>query len=195
MKKYIFPVILILTCFLSCLDDTDNYSTYFPLKVGNTWYYDYPTPQTNPWAMKTIKSSLINNNTVYYEWRYGEGVDLVDWIRRDEQGNIWNLKNNNEYLWFAFTLDNGSTYIYCYPDTFGHEIYYYNVSVRRNKSAEVPAGVFDDCIILFFDIPQVKDEEKIYTFAPNIGLVRLQHTGWSTKRLTSAIIDGVTIGN
>ena len=157
MRKYVFPIILILACFMYCSKDKNpmnsqnNYSsTYFPLKVGNTWYYDYPTPQTNPWAMKTIDSSFINNNTVYYKWTYGEGVDLVYNIRADEQGNIWNLKNNSEYLWFDFTQDSGSTYIYNCPDSFGDEIYYYSVSVRKNISTETPAGVFDDCIQLYW---------------------------------------------
>jgi len=202
MRTYAFLIIIILTYFINCAKDKNpmnspiiNTSTYFPLKVGNTWYYDSPTPQTNPWAMKTIKSSFVENNTVYYEWTYGEGVDVIDNIRADEQGNIWNLKNNNKYLWFDFTQDSGSTYVYNCPESFGENIYYYNVYVKKNISTETPAGVFDDCIELFFDIPQVVDEERIYTFAPNIGLVRLQNNGWSTKRLTSAIIDGATVGN
>ena len=144
--------------------------------------------------MKIIKSSFIKNNTVYYKWTYDEGVDVVDSIRADDQGNIWNLKNNSEYLFFNFTQDSGSTYIYNCPESFGNEIYYYYVSVRKNISTETPAGVFDNCIELFFAIPQVRDVEKIYTFAPDIGLVRFQNNGWSTQRLTSAIIDGATIG-
>lgn len=202
MRTYIFLIFIILTYFINCsrdknpMNSSDNYSlNYFPLKVGNTWYYDSPTPQTNPWAMKTIKSSFIKNNTVFYRWTYGEGVDVIDNIRVDKQGNIWKLENNNEYLWFDFTQDSGSTYIYNYPESFGESIYYYNVYVRKNISRETPAGVFDNCIELFFDVPQVVDEERIYTFAPNIGLVRLQNNGWSTKRLTAAIIDGATIGN
>jgi hypothetical protein len=202
MRKSVFPFILILTFFINCsennnpLNSPKNYSsTYFPLKVGNTWYYDSPTPQTNPWAMKTIISSFEYYDAVYYKWTYGEGVDLEDNIRADDQGNILNLKNNCEYLWFDFTQDSGSTYIYGHPDTFGENTYLYNVFVRKNISTEVPAGVFDDCIQFIFDIPQVKDEETCYTFAPNVGLVVLQHNGWSIKRLTSAILDSATIGN
>ena len=145
--------------------------------------------------MKTIKSSFIKNNTVFYTWTYGDSVDIIDSIRANKQGNIWRIKNKNEYLWFDFTQDSGSTYIYSYPLSFGERNYYYNVYVRKNISTETPAGVFDNCIELCFDIPQVKDEERIYTFAPDIGLVRLQNNGWSTKRLKEAIIDGAVIRN
>ncbi|MFX0138585.1 MAG: hypothetical protein ACFFDN_33385 [Candidatus Hodarchaeota archaeon] len=202
MRKYVFIIVIILINFSNCSKDKNpmnspnNYSSiYFPLQVGNTWYYDSPTPQTNPWAMKTIKSSFIKNNEVYYKWTYGEGVDVVDNIRADEQGNIWNLKDNNEYLWFDFSHDSGSTYTYKFPESFGDHIYYYNVYILKNILTETPAGIFTNCIELFFDIPQVKDEEKIYTFAPDIGLVRLQNNGWSTQRLTSAILDSANIGN
>lgn len=211
MRKYAFIIIIILTYFINCAKDKNpvnspiiNTSIYFPLKVGNTWYYDAPAPPTNPWAMKTIKSSFVENNTVYYGWTYGEGVDVIDNIRADEQGNIWNLKNNSlsqskEYLLFDFMQYSDSTYVYNYPSTisssFTDDVYYYNVYVRKNISTETPAGIFDNCIELFFNIPQVKDEEIIYTFAPNIGLVRIKYNGWITKRLTSAIIDGATVGN
>ena len=42
-------------------------------------------------------------------------------------------------------------------------------------------------------IPEVVDEERTYVFAPDIGMVILQNNGWSTKKLTSAIINGSTI--
>jgi len=202
MKAHTLIFLIILTYFTNCtqdknpIDSSNIYSSkYFPLKVGNTWYYDSPTPQTNPWAMKTIRSSFLEDNTIFYRWTYGEGVDVIDNIRADKQGNIWKLHNNNEYLWFDFTQDSGSTYIFNYPVSFGEDIYYYTVRVRKKLKRETPAGVFENCIELYFDIPQVMDEDRTYTFAPYIGLVKLQNNGWSTKRLISAIIDGSTIGN
>lgn len=200
MKTHSFIILILLISLINCTLDKNPIisspdSDYFPINVGNTWYYDPPTPQTNPWAMKTIKGYLVQNNTAYYSWTYGEGVDIIDNIRADEQGNIWKLHNYYEYLWFDFTQDSGSTYIYDLPESFGENIYYYAVYVRKNIKTETPAGVFDNCIEFTFDIPQVTDEDKTYTFAPNIGLVRLQNNGWSSQRLTSAIINSASIGN
>ena len=205
MKVPNFIFLIILSHLINCgqgnnpMDSSNIYSSkYFPLKVANTWYYDCPIPQTNPWAMKTIRSSFQKDNTTYFRWTYGEGVDAldaIDSIRADKQGNIWKLINGKEYLWFDFTQDSGSTYIFDYPDTWGDKVYYYNVYVRKYITCETPAGEFDNCILLIFDIPQVRDEEISYTFAPDIGLVRLGFNGWSDKRLTSAIINSSTIAN
>ena len=60
---------------------------------------------------------------------------------------------------------------------------------------KTPAGIFDNCISLGFDVPQAFDEEIIYTFAPNIGIVKIQYNGWYSSYLTSVVIDGRVIGN
>lgn len=201
MRTFNFLVFIFLIYFLNCARDKSpinfshkNTSQYFPLNVGNTWFYDSPTPQTNPWAMRTIKSSFKKNNTIFYTLTYGEGVDVIDNIRLDKQGNIWKLINDIEYLWFDFTQDSGSTYIYNSPESFGGNNYYYKVYVKKNISIETPAGFFENCMILFFDILQVRDEEISYTFAPDIGIIRIVNYGWSTKNLNYAIIQGDTIG-
>jgi hypothetical protein len=173
-----------------------NYSsTYFPLHVGNTWYYDEPTPQIHPENIRTIKSLFIKNNTVYYEWGSGEGVDEVDTICADNQGNIYNLKNNTKYLWFNFNKRDGSKYDYNYPESWGEHMYYFKVSVKKNITRTTPAGVFENCIRLTFDCRQLVDEEIYYTFAPNVGLIRIDFNGWGRIHLYSAIINGDKIGN
>lgn len=75
-----------------------------------------------------------------------------------------------------------------------HGIIDYNVYVRRNVSIETPAGVFDSCISLLIDNPQVKDEEWYYVFAPDIGPVALGPAAWGLQCMTTAIIDSDTIG-
>jgi len=198
MKANILIILILIVYLISCKQDKNPIisspdSEYFPISVGNIWYYDSPTPQSDPWAMKTIRNHLMKNNTVYFSWTYGEGVDVIDYIRSDNLGNILKLYNNNEYLWFDFTQDSGSTYLYEYPESWGNNTYFYIVTVLKNIKVETPAGVFDNCIVLNFNIPEVKDEDITYTFAPNIGLVRLTNNGWSSKKLTSAIIDGSSL--
>jgi hypothetical protein len=117
MKVHFLLFIFVLIGFFNCVKDKNpidapnKYSTnYFPLEVGNKWYYDSPTPQTNPYAVRMIKSSFTKNNQKYYIWTYGESVDYSDTIRKDKYGNIWRLIDNQEYLWFDFTCDSGSEY-------------------------------------------------------------------------------------
>jgi len=199
MKTQSLIILILLFYLINCTRDNNPiisspHSEYFPINVGNTWYYDSPTPPTNPWAMKTINGYSLQNNTVYFSWTYGEGIDIIDNIRADNLGNIWKLhNNNNEYLWFDFTQDSGSTYLYEYPESWGDNTYYYIVTVLKNIKVDTPAGVFDNCIVLNFDIPEVMDEDITYSFAPNIGLVRLTNNGWSSKKLTSAIINGSSL--
>ena len=196
VKLFIFLFSLILL--FSCKIDknpilSSPQSKYFPLNVGNTWYYDHPSPQSDPWAMKTIKSNFIQKGLTYFSWTFGEGVDVIDNIRVDEDGNIWKLQDNIDYLWFDFSQDSGATYTYNYPESFGDKKYYYIVTVRKNITVETPAGTFDNCVELNFDIPQVRDEDRTYAFAPGVGPVRIVNNGWSLKNLTSAVINSVPI--
>ena len=203
MKVQILIFLIIFSQFINCvrdknpIDPSNIYSSkYFPLKVGNTWYYDSPSPQTHPWAMRTISNSFQIDNINYYGWTYGEGVDHIDSLRADKEGRIWKYIEGDDYLWFDFTQDSGSTYIYDYPDIWGEdEVYYYQVHVRKNVTCETPAGVFENCIQLNFNMAEVMDVDKGYTFAPDIGLVRFINNGWSDQKLTSAEINGSKIGN
>jgi len=189
MHKIIFVYFMTLFIFLAIPCYSQN-ANYFPIHVGDTWYYDHPTPQSNPWAMKTIRDSLRIDDLTYYTWTYGDGVDISDTVRADTSGNIWKYSKGNDYLWFDFSKDNGAEYPFELPRPFGSETYYFDVFVETNISVETPAGVFANCIGLFFDISHVVDEDVFYIFAPNIGLVFERDNGWSTQNLTSAVIDG-----
>jgi len=193
---FTFIFLLLLSCSKdkNPLEPLDIYSSkYFPLKVGNTWYYDSPTPQTHPWAMKMIRDSARIDKKIYYIWTYGEGVDIYDTVRVDESGRILKYIDGDEYVWFDFTQPTDATYRFDYPEIWGTKVYYFQVHVTTNRTCETPAGIFEDCIVLWFDIPEVADEQTEYTFAPNIGVVRIAG-GWSDKKLTSAVINGSMIG-
>ena len=170
-----------------------NSADYFPMHVGDTWYYNFPPPPSSPWDMKTIRDSLSIGNRMFYTWTYGNGVDIIDTLRSDSVGNIWKYSGGKEYLMFDFQADSGATYRYELGDRFGDSVYYYSVWVWTNVSGTTPAGVFQNCIRFLFDMHQVVDEEVIYTFAPNVGLIIQQDDGWSIKNLTSAIINGETV--
>jgi hypothetical protein len=195
MPKSVFTTLIGLHLLLvsSALATNGDSATYFPMHVGDTWYYDFPSPPSSPWAVKTIRDSLSIDNRTYYTWTYGDGVDIIDTLRSDSVGNIWKRNGDRDYLMFDFQRDSGATYRYELGSRFGDSVYYYNVLVRTNVSTSTPAGLFQKCITLLFDIPQVRDEEVIYTFTAKIGLIKQQNDGWSVRTLTSAIINGETV--
>jgi len=199
MKMYMFIVIVLFVIINSCSNlfksEIDYSSKYFPLNEGNIWYYDSPEPETNPWAIRKINDSFSRDGKIYYNWTYGEGLDICYKVRADKDGNILLLSDDPEYLWFDFSQDSGSTYIFGKGTYFGENSYQYNVHVSTNRTIEVPARVFNSCIVLFFDIPQIKDEEIFYTFAPNIGVINIVYNGWSSISLTKALIDGNQVGD
>jgi len=190
----VVTVVFISHCSNLLKSEIDYSSKYFPLSEGNIWYFDYPEPETNPWAIRKISDSFSKNNKIYYDWTYGEGLDICYKVRADKNGNILILSDDREYLWFDFSQDSGSTYIFEKDENFGENTYQYNVYVNTNRTIEVPAGIFDSCIVLIFDIPQVVDEEISYTFAPGVGIIQIVNDGWSNHQLTKAVIDGNQVG-
>jgi len=169
--------------------------TYFPLKVGNKWYYDSPTPPSNPWAMKMIRDSLFINGLTYYVWTYGDSVDIFDTLRADQQHNIWKYHNGVDYLWFDFQKDSGAIYNFPPGDLGENESEKCKVYVETNLQIETPAGIFKNCISFTFDVYQVKDEEITYTFAENTGPITIYYGYGGTQRLKSAIINGKVIAS
>jgi len=152
---------------------------YFPIQVGNTWYYDHPDSITNPWDILTISDTVIIKNDKYYIWSRGSEANVTDTIFSDNCFNIYRYIDGETYLWFDFSQDSGSVYTYWAPDvSFGPDHYEYDVHVTKNMIVETPADTFIQCAGLFFDIPQVIDEEHMYIFAPDVGLVLEQSNGW-----------------
>lgn len=168
---------------------------YFPLRVGNTWYYGYPIPPSNPWEIKTIRDSLFINGLTYYIWTYGDGVSIFDTLRADEQGNIWKYHHAEDYLWFDFRSDSGAVYYFPPMDIGQDEREKCKVYVERNLVVETPAGTFENCISFKFDVYQERDEEITYFFAEEVGPIAFKVGLAGTERLTGAIINGKIIAS
>lgn len=181
----------------SGLFESEHESTtkYFPLQEGNTWYYRHSNPETENLIIRTISDSFEHDEKHFYRWTYAENSDIHYDIRADRNGNIRLLNGSEEYLWFDFSKDSGATYLFTPDVQFGPTAYQYTVNVlSRNRTIEVPAGRFENCITFLFDIPQVKDEEIVYTFAPNVGVIRIGYDGWFSLALTKAFVNGNHIG-
>jgi len=82
MKKHTYFILIILIA-ISCNNGTnekelvDYPSEYFPLQVGNTWYYDSLSADISPWKIRTISETLIIDDVVYYIYRAGEDIGFT----------------------------------------------------------------------------------------------------------------------
>jgi len=173
MKKYLLSILLIIvtngcTDSIGIFDLSSLTDIYYPLKVGNIWYYDVQGSDDNPWIKTIVQKELELNGITYFEVTKNYGYKstnpylYTDTLRSDGQGRIINYKNNNEYILYDFTLEDGKTY----------EYKEYIVLVKKLGTIDTAVGQLNNCIEMFFDIPQYRDDEFWLTFAPNVGLIK-----------------------
>jgi hypothetical protein len=159
---------------------------YFPLHVGDTWVYNYGDRSGDPWSVRKIQDERTLGGVVYYRWVSSGSIPMIDTVRTDSAGNVIKLSRGEERVWFDFTREDGAVY----PAEITEEhIPGWQVSVWKNQICETPLGVFGNCVVFVFDDPQSMDDETWYYFAPAVGMVRRDSDGWSSSRLTSAVID------
>ncbi len=141
---------------------------YFPLEVGNTWTYCSNFDTTN--TITYHVSDSINIGDMKY-FLYGNvlNTNFMDTIRKDIEGNIWKKIKGIDYLWFDFTKDNGTVYTFPSFDS----LYAYEVKLFKYFTIEANNGIYSQCIELSFDIPQYRDADILYSFAPNVGLIEI----------------------
>lgn len=147
---------------------------YFPLAVGNRWTYTNSYDTSYKWIKTVYNTTRINGKLCYL---YGVQNSFADTLFKDSVGNVWKYSFGNERLWFDFTLGDGSTYIY---KVFDKDTMF--VHVRKNLEEDVPAGHYNECIDLFFDIPYLIDDERGYAFAPDVGIIK-EYGAWANSAL------------
>ena len=185
MKKIIAGLIffIIIILFSGCHKDTDPLSptmvnlkaSYYPLKVGNVWNYTGAIDTIITSTYK-VKAEIEIDYTKYYLVKMSYRDDLI--LRNDALGRIWRHIDGKDYLWFDFTLPDGSTYLYSYIPEF-HPPYPYVVTVRKGFTVYTRLGTFYNCIKLSFFIPQARDDNKYtYMFAQGVGIIKKSGYGF-----------------
>ena len=183
MKKLTFMVCILFLSLSNCADDNDLLNPennggkyYYPLKVGNIWYYDVHNSDSNPCIKRIVENKLLLNGHTYYIindiWGYSSQYpnNYKGTLRNDNDGNIWKYTKGKEYLFYDFSLKDGDTYKYTANSLSNDDDYI--VTVKKVGRVETDKGVYDDCVEIFFDIPKYVDDEKWYIFAPNVGLIK-----------------------
>jgi len=174
--KNIFVLLLVLIIEVEGQD-------YFPLTIGNSWTY-YGSYDTTYKRTYLIKDTTNINGEKYFVYGMQNMSDYNDTIRKDAAGNILKLVHGNPIMWFDFSKDSGDVYFHPFSDS-----YIYNVTIRKFLTVNSYLKDFDDCIDIFFDVPNIVDDEVGYALAPGCGIVR-KYGAWSDDVLYTAFIDG-----
>ena len=174
MKIKLFIMCFIFSC--SLCNAQNNDINFLPLSLNNEWnYYNaYSQSDTEVLYRKSITDTLRIDNKKYFvltttilEW----SSSWSDTIRRDTDGRIIRYDKGKEQIWFDFLMPADSSY------TFQQSSDTFYVDVTKNVTCNCEAGTFEDCIQLYFDIPGWVDEEQIFVFSNNVGIVEVMHGG------------------
>jgi len=149
---------------------------YFPLQVGNTWYFQTIPVDTNLSITWKISDTTKINNKTYYIF---DGVP----VRKDSNGSIWEHRDGKDVLWLNFNTTHDTIYTYVTSwDSF-------KVEITLNSTITTPVQKFDNCIHFHFDSPNFVDASYHYCFAPNFGPVYYSNSmNW--YELYAATING-----
>jgi len=142
-----------------------DYSNYFPLEIDNKWYY-YHVGVPDALVIYRIWDTATYDNKIYS--LFGNKVESSDLFRKDDKGNIYKKRPDKELLWFAFSEDHGGSYEVKLSDKF-----IYTVKVEKSLTIEYDGHKYVDCVRFTFDAPNIKDEEMVYVFAPDVGIVQM----------------------
>ena len=182
-----------------------NFADYWPMAVGDQWYYTDGTQQSSQVADAQV--TLGSQPAIQVESLAG------------------NELNGDSYYWnastqfYAFGNDEGtSTYRFSPPLSFsqltpaqpvtfsgnwlvngaGTGNYTFTLTMQGMGSVTVPAGTFNDCLIVqvFKTVPGKNDDPEQVWFAKGVGQVQqLDLNNGYTQMLTGAMIGGQSYGS
>jgi hypothetical protein len=155
---------------------TEDSSFFFPLQVGNVWYY-YEEGHSDAAQSIRVWDSVTLDDTTYI--LYGNKISLADTLYQDKWGRVYKRFNGKNLLWLDFSFDDGGTYNYILSEKLN-----YTVTVTRKQTIEYDDQKYDGCIQFDFDVPTIKTDEETFVLAPDVGIVK-HVTAWNTKYLKS----------
>lgn len=193
LKNLSYTLAVLAFCFAcaekNTADPLNPESMYFPLQAGNTWQYATNLEKSEPELELRILDKIKIGKSDYFLWGTNNSVDT---LRLDPNGDIWQHTAGQDWLRFAFSRDDQSTYFF--PDAkFGNN-QGFQVKILKNQTVATPAGTFRNCIQFHFDVTAAVDEEVTYVFAPGVGLVSLQGA-WIGHKLAAAEVYGKKVGS
>ncbi len=157
--------------------------SFFPMHVGDQWMYQQGSMIS---AINITGNQIIGNHDyfVFVETRDDQpDYSRTSYYRMDDMDKVCINVDGIDALFVDFAQMEGELL----TGFANHDIQI----LGRDVPITTPAGVFYDCIEVYFDIPDVADEERIHTYSPGIGLIDISNYH-DNSRLISATINGET---
>ena len=177
--KHILGIIFLSILFSACgsLEPEAANDSFFPMKVGNIWYYN-STPtgdlsDATKWEIVSKKQFAGND---YYQLVQSYNNSYSDTVYyRIENNKLIQLlidKNPNSYYFETvaadFNLDVNGSFRYYMEYVSGKE-YYYDVTIKSKS---------DDEITFFYNSPNAVDEEHSVTYKKGVGVSESYSDAW-----------------
>jgi hypothetical protein len=177
--KIIFLIPLFITCGL--LDSNKKTDNYFPLEIGNKWYYSSKKNQELNKATKweVIDKTIIKSNEYYVieVSPYTSPKDTLYYCKKSDKIIELHLgkSENNKYLESTFASFNlrKSEKFFHFMGTYDGKDRYFEVSLK-NRS--------DECISFYYDELIGVDEEHSITFQNGKGISEFYSDAWGNHR-------------
>jgi len=160
---------MLTSCGVSDLNNSNNVD-YFPLQIGNKWYYSSDKSQSLDKATKwEIVSAIVINDIEYYlvEKTHPYSTKDTSYYRYEDSKLIElfiDKSKNNYYLESIFADFNilENDFFNYYAESDNDEDIYYKVTLKEKTTSS---------ITLFYNIIQFRDTEHSITFQENKGIV------------------------
>lgn len=179
MKKIIVALLLYTLTSCGVNEPSRVVKSYFPLAVGNKWYYSSDKEEDINRATKweVIGTADINSHkyyvvdkrtpnrkstTTYYRYQNSKVLELI--ITRDEKNPYF------ETIFADLDTQKDEAFNYYPGGDFIDALYYVVTLVKRTRYTTT----------LFYDIPKAVDEEYSITFESGKGISEIHNYGWDS---------------
>lgn len=192
--KRLFYCLMLMSFVLSCSKDETGLIDYpkvdyFPLQVGNKWYYENYTVE--------VTRQLEIDGTEWYEMttisqREGqESITYYAYYRKTDDGKVYRKADENSAAMLVFDLKIGFSESWAYADG----DYEWTVTTgERFETITMGHAKLEYCRSYYYDIPQAADDEHMMVLAPGLGLVYSASLAWGlSDELERAVINGLDI--
>jgi len=193
MKKYFVFVIVIAICLACSNDETPTIEypkcDYFPLQVGNKWYYKSSTTEIT--GKETINDQEWFIMTKSYVHENQEPTIYRIYYRKTEDGKVYQKSDENNDSFLVFDLKIGFKQSWKYTDGDNQ----WKVSTGDDfETIKLEDSSITNCRSYYYDIPEAVDDEHVKILAPGLGLISSSSLAWGfSDTLQRAVINGLEV--
>lgn len=158
--------------------NSQNSTDYFPLQIGNWWYFQSDPLGLEPDERHKIIDTTTIKNKLYYIREVmpiipdSQRYKRTDYFQQDSFGQVWHKspQSTEEQIIFKFNTTIGDTW--SYNDISGDTLF---ITLLSSGPAFTQIGNFNDVKSVLFDTRGTAG--LVYAFAPNFGIIYIGGEG------------------